>query len=112
MYMLFCIAETRLYAELVLGRIMLYSGALDCPAKGRSPMGKSHFVLVQMRPLREKIKELQSRHEAQVSSVLDKYKSLRKQVQEYNELLETALSASASPVDTSLASAVKAIRLR
>lgn len=91
---------------------MLYSSALDCPAKGRGSLSKDCLVLVQMRPLREKIKELQSNHEAQVSSVLDKYKSLRKQVQEYNELLETAMSASASPVDTSLASAVKAISLR
>lgn len=65
-----------------------------------------------MRPLKEKTKELQSVHEAQVSSILDKYKSLRKQVQEYHESLEGAMSLSAGSIDLTLSSAVKAITLR
>lgn len=65
-----------------------------------------------MRPLREKTKELQSNHEAQVSSVLAKYKGLRKQVQDYHELLEAAMVPSAPSDASSLSSAVKAITLR
>lgn len=61
------------------------------------------------------MKELQNNHDAQVSIVLEKYQSLRRQVQEYHELLEAAITPSGSSrsVDTaSLSSAVKAITLR
>lgn len=70
---------------------------------------------MQMRTLRDRMKELQNNHDIQVSIVLQKYQSLRRQVQDYHELLEAAIT----PVDTSkdaetasLASAVKAITLR
>ena len=67
-----------------------------------------------MRTLKERMKELQNNHDAQVSIVLDKYQSLRRQVQEYHELLEAAITPTNSrTVDTtSLSSAVKAITLR
>ncbi len=60
------------------------------------------------------MKELQDNHDAQVSIVLEKYQSLRRQVQDYHELLEVATAPNHSPdVDTaSLSSAVKAITLR
>ena len=61
------------------------------------------------------MQELQNNHDAQVSMVLDKYQSLRRQVQEYHELLEASISATNSSrgADTaSLSSAVKAIKLR
>ncbi|DBA85310.1 hypothetical protein WJX79_007297 [Trebouxia sp. C0005] len=67
-----------------------------------------------MRTLRERMKEVQSNHDAQVSIVLEKYQSLRQQVQQYHELLEAATAPTPSNnVDTaSLSSAVKAITLR
>ena len=60
------------------------------------------------------MKELQSSHDAQVSTVLEKYQSLRRQVQHYHELLHAATTSTHSnDVDTaSLSSAVKAITLR
>jgi len=69
---------------------------------------------LQMRTLRERMKELQNNHDAQVSIVLEKYQSLRRQVQQYHELLEAATAPTPSnDVDTaSLSSAVKAITLR
>lgn len=71
--------------------------------------------MLQMRTLRERMKELQNNHDAQVSIVLEKYQQLRQQVQEYHELLEAAIAPtnSRNSVDTnSLSSAVKAITLR
>ncbi|DBA98352.1 hypothetical protein WJX82_002463 [Trebouxia sp. C0006] len=67
-----------------------------------------------MRTLRERMKELQNNHDAQVSIVLEKYQSLRRQVQQYHELLEAAIAPNpGNDVDTaSLSSAVKAITLR
>ncbi|KAL0042016.1 hypothetical protein WJX77_000793 [Trebouxia sp. C0004] len=67
-----------------------------------------------MRALRDRMKELQNNHDAQVSTVLEKYQSLRRQVQQYHELLEAATAPTLSnDVDTaSLSSAVQAITLR
>lgn len=68
-----------------------------------------------MRTLRERMKELQNNHDAQVSIVLGKYQSLRRQVQEYHELLAAAITPTGSSrsADTaSLSSAIKAITLR
>ena len=69
---------------------------------------------LQMRTLRERMKEVQNNHDAQVSIVLEKYQSLRRQVQQYHELLEAAIASTPSnDVDTaSLSSVVKAITLR
>ena len=68
---------------------------------------------IQMRTLKERMKELQNNHDVQVSIVLEKYQSLRQQVQEYHELLEAAITPTSRSVDTaSLSSAVKAITLR
>ena len=69
---------------------------------------------IQMRTLKERMKELQNNHDAQVSVVLEKYQSLRRQVQYYHELLEAAIAPiNSKSVDTaSLSSAVKAITLR
>lgn len=60
------------------------------------------------------MKELQKNHDAQVSIVLEKYQSLRRQVQQYHELLEAGIAPNpGNDVDTaSLSSAVKAITLR
>ena len=46
---------------------------------------------LQMRLLREKIKELQSQHEAHISVVLEKYQQLKLQIGEYHESLEVAM---------------------
>ena len=70
---------------------------------------------MQMRTLRDRMKEVQNNHDAQVSIVLQKYRSLRQQVQEYHEQLEAAITPANSSRgnDTaSLVSAVKAITLR
>ena len=69
---------------------------------------------MQMRTLRDRMKELQNNHDAQVSIVLEKYQNLRQQVQDYHELLQGAIApAQSSSIDTaSLSSAVKAITLR
>ena len=70
---------------------------------------------MQMRTLRDRMKELQNNHDAQVSIVLQKYQSLRRQVQDYHEQLETAIASANSSrgnETASLASAVKAITLR
>jgi hypothetical protein len=48
----------------------------------------------QLRSLSEKMRELQSSHDAQVRHVLDKYASLRKAVGEYNGSLVQALGSS------------------
>lgn len=83
-----------------------------CSAVVDDAHNDNHHCVLQMRPLKEKTKELQSNHEAQVTTILDKYKSLRKQVQEYHQLLEAAISPSTSSVDANLSAAVKAISLR
>ena len=44
-----------------------------------------------MRSLREKIKELQSQHEAHISVVLERYHQLKAQIAEYHESLEAAM---------------------
>ena len=70
---------------------------------------------MQMRTLRERMKEMQSSHDAQVALVRGKYQSLRNRVQDYHEQLQAAIvTANDSPsIDTaSLSSAVKAISLR
>lgn len=69
---------------------------------------------LQMRALREKMAELQSSHDARISLVLEKYQSLRQQVQKYHEQLTAAISP-ATAHDAKIAflnSAVKAITLR
>lgn len=60
------------------------------------------------------MKELQNNHDAQVSTVLEKYQSLRRQVQHYHELLQAATASTHSnDVDTAfLSNAVRAITLR
>lgn len=60
------------------------------------------------------MQELQNNHDAQVSTVLEKYQSLRRQVQVYHEHLEAAIAPVPSmDGDTaSLSSAVRAITLR
>lgn len=78
----------------------------------KAPEATEYVTVSQMRPLREKTKELQSSHEAQVTSVLEKYKTLRAQVQDYHQLLEAAMTPTASAAESSLSSAVKAITLR
>lgn len=70
---------------------------------------------MQMRTLRDRMKELQHNHDAQLSIVLQKYQSLRRQVQDYHELLEAAMTPANSSRDAetaALGSAVKAIKLR
>ena len=44
-----------------------------------------------MRGLREKIREMQLSHDSAISSVLDRFNLLRKQVQIYHESLEKAM---------------------
>ena len=74
----------------------------------------SNCADMQMRALRERMKELQSNHDAQVSHVLERYHSLRQQVQAYHKQLQAATnSAQSSDAETAaLSSAVKAITLR
>ena len=71
-------------------------------------------VSLQMRALRERMKELQSNHDAKVSLVLGKYQALRQQVSEYHDQLTAATNqAQHEDADTNaLSSAVKAISLR
>ena len=69
---------------------------------------------MQMRALRERMKELHSNHDAQVSHVLERYQSLRQQVQAYHKQLQEATDpAQSNEAETAaLSSAVKAITLR
>ena len=57
------------------------------PTLDESPLANA----VQMRSLREKIKEMQSSHEAQIGIVLEKFQMLRNQISEYHETLEAAM---------------------
>ncbi|KAK9821512.1 hypothetical protein WJX74_005779 [Apatococcus lobatus] len=45
-----------------------------------------------MRTLQERVRELQSNHDAEVSSIMAKYRSLREQMAEYHMQLETAMA--------------------
>lgn len=41
-----------------------------------------------MRQLRERIKELHASHEAQINIVVEKYRQLRRQIDDYHQSLE------------------------
>ena len=45
-----------------------------------------------MRTLQERVRELQSNHDAEVSSIMTKYRSLREQMAEYHMQLEAAMA--------------------
>ncbi|KAK9816471.1 hypothetical protein WJX72_000700 [[Myrmecia] bisecta] len=75
-------------------------------AENAATMAKLTENDAMMRALREKIKELQTTQEVQISMVLDRYTSLRQQVAEYHTLLEAAMTPA------SRSAAVKAVTLR
>jgi len=47
---------------------------------------------MQMRSLRERIKELQASHVAQISVVVDKFHQLKRQITEYHQTLDSAMA--------------------
>lgn len=53
---------------------------------------KKLFPLPQMRTIREKAMELQSSHEAEVRSMLENYADMRKQIQDYDGLMDAAMN--------------------
>ena len=50
------------------------------------------FTWMQMRALRDNVRELQAAHEAQISVILGEYHRLQQQVREYHKLLEAAMA--------------------
>jgi hypothetical protein len=49
-----------------------------------------------MRALRDRIQELKEGYETHIEAILDKYASLRRQVNRYHTALETAMAQSSS----------------
>ena len=49
-------------------------------------------MVVQMRTLKERLREMQSNHDAEVNAIMAKYRSLREQMAEYHMQLETAMA--------------------
>ena len=44
-----------------------------------------------MRSLRERMKEMQASHEAQIGMVVEKYQQLKRQIEDYHQSLEAVM---------------------
>ena len=59
---------------------------------GWPPLLLNLLLCSQMQTLQERVRELQSNHDAEVSSIMAKYRSLREQMAEYHMQLEAAMA--------------------
>lgn len=67
---------------------MLYSFRMSLLLNARQVMPS---LSMQMRSLRERIKELQTSHAAQISMVVEKYQLLKQQIEDYHRKLEAVM---------------------
>jgi hypothetical protein len=65
-------------------------------SKSKSSFKAGVFLVAQMRALRDRILELKDSYEGHIEAILDKYASLRRQVNRYHNALETAMAQSGS----------------